>query len=103
MDNPIEQPQMIDDLGTYVGTGRSGDPKVVLKDGRDAENLGLRRIWCSERYDLKESGSLMSALLAHTSSIEVGTDILAVGTRHPLMTAAMGATLQATFSSRFNL
>jgi len=94
---------VIEDLGTFVGTGRAGDPKVVLSDSRDAENLGLRRIWCSERYDLKESGVLMSAILASTSSVEVGTGILAVGTRHPLMTAAMSATLQATYSSRFNL
>jgi probable F420-dependent oxidoreductase len=99
----VEQADVIDDLGTYVGTGRSGDPKVVVRDSRDAEALGLRRIWCSERYDLKESGSLMSAILASTSSIEVGSGILAVGSRHPLITAAMGATLQALHSSRFNL
>jgi probable F420-dependent oxidoreductase len=99
----VERPKVIDDLGTYVGTGRSGDPRVVLSDSRDAESLGMRRIWCSERYDLKESGALMSAILACTSSIEVGTGILAAGSRHPLMTAAMGATLQALYSSRFNL
>lgn len=99
----VERLDVVDDLGTYVGTGRSGDPRVVLRDSRDAEELGLRRIWCSERYDLKESGALMSAILANTSSIEVGTGIVAVGSRHPLMTAAMGATLQALYSSRFNL
>jgi probable F420-dependent oxidoreductase len=98
-----EDPPVIEDLSTWVGTGRSGDPRIVVRDSVEAERLGLRRVWCAERYDLKEAGALMSAILAHTNRIEVGTGILAAGSRHPLITAATGATLQALYASRFNL
>lgn len=99
----MESDPVIDDLGAFLVTGRVRDPAVVLQDAADAERLGLRRIWISERYDLKEAGALLGGVLGRTTRLEAGTGVIAAGSRHPLLTAALGATLQATYGGRFHL
>src|SRR5262249_25709915 len=78
-------------------------PAQGLDDGVEAERLGFRRIWLSERWGIKQADGIPSGIAARTSRLEVGTGIIGPTTRHPWATAALGATMQACYGERFNL
>jgi 5,10-methylenetetrahydromethanopterin reductase len=93
----------LDDLGVYILSGRIKDPAQGLTQGVDADKLGLRRAWLSERYDMKEAGAILGGVGALTRRLGLATCAIAPGSRHPLLTAALGATMQATYGPRFTL
>jgi probable F420-dependent oxidoreductase len=94
---------VLDDLGTFLLSGRVKDPALAMSEAVEAERLGLRRIWISERYDLKEAGAMIGGVLARTSRILAGPGVIATGSRHPLLTAALGTTMQGMYGGRFVL
>jgi probable F420-dependent oxidoreductase len=92
-----------EDISIFVIAGRTWSPSEAIRQGDDAERLGFRRVWLSERYDLKEAGAILGGIAARTSRLGIASGIVATGSRSPLMTAAMAATLQATYGHRFVL
>lgn len=94
---------VVDDINAYVLTGRVPDTSRVFSDAEDAERLGFKRLFMAERYDVKEAGALLGGIAARTSRIEVGTGGIIPQSRSPLMTAALGATMQTAYGPRFNL
>lgn len=98
-----------DDLGIYVVCGRvttrqePGFTHVgsALTDAVEAERLGFRRVWLSERFDLKDAGAMLAGIAARTTRLGVGTGALAAPSRHPMVTASFGATMQALYGPRF--
>lgn len=94
---------MVDDLNAYVLTGRVKQTGRAIGDGVDAERLGFKRLFMAERYDVKEAGALLGGIAASTSRIEIGTGGIIPTARAPLMTAALGATMQTAYGGRFNL
>jgi probable F420-dependent oxidoreductase len=94
---------VVEDMGIFLIAGRTKRPALALEQGVEAERLGFRRAWLSERYDLKDSGVLLGAVAARTTRLEVGPGVLASGSRHPLITAAIAATMHATFDGRYIL
>jgi 5,10-methylenetetrahydromethanopterin reductase len=78
-------------------------PAQGLADAVEAENLGYRRVFIAERPELKEPGALLGGIGALTSRIGLGVGVIAVGSRHPMLTASLGATLQAAYGPRFTL
>ncbi|MHB8695830.1 MAG: TIGR03857 family LLM class F420-dependent oxidoreductase [Solirubrobacteraceae bacterium] len=94
---------VVDDLSIMLVAGRVRTPRAALQEARDAERLGISRALVSERFDLKEVGALLGGVGAVTDTIEFGTAALAVGSRHPLVTAALGATMQTMYGPRFVL
>jgi 5,10-methylenetetrahydromethanopterin reductase len=93
----------VEDMSIFVIAGRTWDPGQAIIEGDDAERLGFRRVWLSERYDLKEAGAILGGIAARTTRLGVATGIVATGSRPPLMSAALAATLQATYGHRFVL
>jgi probable F420-dependent oxidoreductase len=96
--------------GRVVPEGRPGryetdarTPAQGVADGVDAERIGFRRVFLSERWNLKEAAVILSAVAARTERIEVASGIITTAARHPLHMAGMAATLQATFGPRFVL
>jgi len=85
----------------YETDGRT--PAQGVQDGMDAERLGFRRVFLSERWDIKEAGVILSAVAARTSRLGVATGLIAPVTRHPWQTAAFAATMQACHGPRFVL
>jgi 5,10-methylenetetrahydromethanopterin reductase len=81
----------------------SRTPAQGIQDGVDAERLGFRRVWLSERIDIKWSDVILSGIAARTSRLEVGTGVIDPTTRHPWTAAAFGATMQACYGERFNM
>jgi 5,10-methylenetetrahydromethanopterin reductase len=94
---------LVDDFGIFLIAGRIPDPSVALAEGEEAERLGFRRVWLSERYDLKDSGAILAGVAARTTRLEVGTGVLASGSRHPLITAGFANSMHATYGGRFIL
>jgi probable F420-dependent oxidoreductase len=106
---------VVEDLSAFIIAGRvkakpsnesetaARTPAQGVQDGVDAEKLGFRRIFLSERWNMKEASVILSAVGARTSRIELGTGLVTPAARHPLHTAAFGATMHAVHGSRFVL
>ncbi|MHB8694510.1 MAG: TIGR03857 family LLM class F420-dependent oxidoreductase [Solirubrobacteraceae bacterium] len=102
--SPLEQNALapvVPDISIWLIPGRVTDPSLAIPHAIDAERLGFRRVFLSERFDLKDAGALLGGVLARTSRLEAGTGIMAAGARSPLMAASMAATLQAAYGHRF--
>jgi probable F420-dependent oxidoreductase len=106
--------EVIDDISAFVISGRvhSSPPADPLTgrsvgqgvdDGIEAERLGFGKVFLSERYNIKEFGVVMSTIAARTSRLGLGTGVMSVRSRHPLLTAAIGATMHALHGPRFVL
>jgi 5,10-methylenetetrahydromethanopterin reductase len=94
---------VVDDISIWLIPGRVKDPSPAIPHAIEAEELGFRRVFLSERFDLKDAGALLGGILASTSRLEAATGIMAAGARSPLMAASMAATLQAAYGHRFTL
>lgn len=91
------------ELGIYLLPGRVKDPARAITEAIDAERLGLTSAWVAERFDMKELGVICGAVAARTERIKIGMGSISAGTRNPIMTAALGATMQQTFGDRLLL
>jgi probable F420-dependent oxidoreductase len=91
----------VPDDSPYETTVRT--PALGIQDGMDAEQIGYRRVYVSERLNLKEAGVFLAGIAAKTSRLEVGTAMATPGYHHPLHAAALGATMHACFGPRFIL
>ncbi|TAM70249.1 MAG: TIGR03857 family LLM class F420-dependent oxidoreductase [Mycobacterium sp.] len=78
-------------------------PAQGISDGVDAERLGFRRVFLAERPELKEPGTILGGIAARTHRLGVATGIIAAGSRHPMLLASLGATMQAAYGARFTL
>ena len=104
---------VIDDLSAFVIAGRvkahpspgsetaARTPAQGIEDGVEAERIGFRRAFLSERWNLKEAAVILSGIAARTSRIDVGTGLITPASRHPLHTAALGSTMHAAYGPRF--
>ena len=103
--------RVADDLSIYLVCGRvtaKPEPGLThvgraLDDAVAAERLGFRRVWLSERFDLKDAGALLAGAAARTTRLGIGTGALASSSRHPLLAASFGATMHALYGPRFVL
>jgi probable F420-dependent oxidoreductase len=106
---------VIEDLSAYVVAGRvkgvrggqfetdQRTPAQGVADGIEAEAVGFRRVFISERWNLKEAGVMLGAIGARTTRIGLGTGLVNAASRHPLHMAALGSTLNAAVGNRFVL
>lgn len=106
-----------DDLSAFVVSGRLKSrlpddvpfetsvrtPAQGLDDGVAAEEIGFRRVFLAERPELKEAATILAGIAARTSRLGVASGIIAAGSRHPMLLASLGATMQAAFGPRFSL
>ena len=96
--NPVH-----DDLSIHVIPGRIKDTQIGIQEAQDAERIGFKRVWVPERYDIKEAGVTLSAMAANTKRIGIGTGPFTLTSRPPLVTAALGATMNALYGPRLTL
>jgi len=106
----------LSDLSAYIIGGRvvhearpgerdsdARTPAQGVQDGIDAERIGFRRVFLSERWNLKEAAVILSAVAARTERIDIASGIITTAARNPLHMAGMAATMQATFGPRLVL
>ena len=98
-----EPASVVGDLSAWIIAGcvTSESVRNGLRDAVEAERLGFRSVYMSERYNLKEAGTVLGGVGALTSRIGIATGVIAARSRHPLMTAALGASMQACYGPRF--
>ena len=92
-----------DVLFSYILPGKAADARVGLEQARQAEALGLRGVFLSERWETKELGAVMGALTQATQSVTLVAGLTHFGTRHPLVQAGMSQTMQTLSGNRFVL
>ena len=91
------------ELSCYLLPGHTTTPADAIAQAKQAELLGLGKVWLSERFDVKDAGVICSAALAVTESINVATAGTNIHTRHPLVLAAMCSSLHYLSNGRFEL
>ena len=91
------------DPTTFARETEGRTPAQGIQDGVDAERLGFRRVFLSERWDIKQADVILAGIGAKTTRLELATGIIVPTTRHPWMVAALGATMQSCFGPRFVL
>jgi probable F420-dependent oxidoreductase len=91
------------ELGCYLLPGHSRKPAELIREVRDAEELGLGSAWVSERFDVKEAGVCIGAAAAVTERIHIGTAATNINTRHVMSTAAMASSAHHISNGRFAL
>jgi probable F420-dependent oxidoreductase len=91
------------ELGCYGLPGHAKSPADLVDEAREAERLGLGSLWISERFDVKEAGVCLGAAGAVTERIYLGTGATNVNTRHPVLTATLGASVARLTGGRFAL
>lgn len=106
---------VIEDLSAFIIAGRvkprpgtgpetsARTPRQGVQDGVDAEAIGFRRVWLSERWNLKEAGALLGGVGARTERIGLATGVIPPTARHPLHAAALASTMNAAYGPRFVL
>jgi|SRR5271169_485506 len=91
------------ELGAYVLPGRVSDPLPGLEQAVIAERIGLGSVWVAERWEKKEIAATLGAISQRTSRVKLVAGMTHFGTRHPIVLAGMGSTLQALSGGRFVL
>ncbi len=97
------EPAEFEELSCYLLPGHTTTPADAITEAREAEALGLGRVWLSERFDVKDAGVICSAALTATTRLKVATAGTNVHTRHPLVLATMCSSLHHLSSGRFEL
>ena len=71
-----------------------GEPPALLVDrSRIGEQLGYDSVWLSQRADMADAPTVLTACAAATSSIGLATAVLPIHGRHPVAMAQMALTL----------
>ncbi|MEH6582486.1 MAG: TIGR03857 family LLM class F420-dependent oxidoreductase [Halioglobus sp.] len=91
------------ELSCYLLPGHTTTPADAIEEAKQAEAMGLGKVWLSERFDVKDAGVICSAALAVTDSIHVATAATNIHTRHPMVLATMCSTLHHMSEGRFEL
>lgn len=84
----------IDQLGFTFASLMGMGPAMAIDSARRAEELGYRSFWTAETTG-PEAFSLLAAAGAVAPSLDVGTGVLALQLRTPMVVAMGAATLQA--------
>ena len=95
--------QEFPELGCYLLPGHTQTPADAKLEAQRAEDLGLGKVWLSERFDVKDAGVICSAALAVTDRITVATAATNLHTRHPMVLATMCSSLHYLSEGRFTL
>jgi 5,10-methylenetetrahydromethanopterin reductase len=91
-------------LGVYVMPGPATDTLAAKSQAAEAERIGLGAIWLSElQGPMKDAGAVLGYLACATDRVRLGTSVSQFGTRHPLVLASWGATMQALSAGRFEM
>jgi 5,10-methylenetetrahydromethanopterin reductase len=91
------------ELNSYIVPGRVADVRDGLRQAQEAESIGLAGIFVSERWESKEIAATIGALSQVTERVRLVAGLTHFGTRHPLVLAGMGATLQTLSGGRFSI
>jgi F420-dependent oxidoreductase-like protein len=94
-------------IGLMVGSdkerSRSDRLAGLLDDGRAAESEGFASFWIPQVPGYLDAMTAVALLGQVTERIEIGTAVVPIQTRHPLIMAQQAMTTQVACSGRFTL
>jgi probable F420-dependent oxidoreductase len=91
------------ELGFYALAGEAEQPRQLVQEAADAEDLGLGHAFISERWSTKEAATISGALGAVSENLCIATAATNHGTRHPVITGAFALTMHRLTQGRFTL
>lgn len=101
-DNEPGADALFDKFGAYILPGRVADPRRGIDEAKEAERIGLGRVWISERYASKEPAVLSGAVGEATSKIRIAGTFYATA-RNPIVTASIGDLMQSMSGGRYQM
>jgi alkanesulfonate monooxygenase SsuD/methylene tetrahydromethanopterin reductase-like flavin-dependent oxidoreductase (luciferase family) len=84
---------------------RSKSPNVVddfVDQARRASQIGVRQVWLAQRFD-HDALALSGLVGAAVPGLGVGTFVVPINPRHPLLVASLAQTAQAASHGNFSL
>src|SRR6266487_5579261 len=69
----------------------------------EAEQAGVQQVWMTQSVGMLDTLTLFAAVAAHTMRIRLGTSIVPIYPRHPLVMALQAATVNALAPGRLRL
>jgi F420-dependent oxidoreductase-like protein len=79
------------------------DVATAITRIRAAEHAGIRQAWMTQSVGMLDTLTLFAAAATHTTRIRLGTSIVPVYPRHPLVMALQAATIDALAPGRLRL
>src|SRR6266568_1944692 len=79
------------------------DVDTAINRIREAEHAGVRQAWMTQSLGMLDTLTLFAAAATHTTRIRLGTSIVPVYPRHPLVMALQAATIDALAPGRLRL
>jgi len=89
-------------VSIWPRAGVANDVASVIEQAALARSVGLRSIWFGQRFDL-DSLVLAGIVGQAVGEIGVGTSVVPINPRHPVVVASQAQTVQAAASGRFRL
>lgn len=89
-------------VSLWVRDGATNDVDDLVEQARQARDMGIRAVWFGQRFDL-DSLSMAAIIGALVPGLDVGTSIVPINPRHPLVVAGQAQTAQAASHGRFTL
>lgn len=98
-------------LQNYVAPGESISPKTLIKHATRAEELGFSSVWVWDHillgsksvFPVHDSLTMLSAVAARTERVRLGTGILVLSIRNPVVLTKQVATLDNLSEGRITL
>lgn len=91
------------ELGFYGLAGHSDNPRDLVDEVKEAEEMGLGAVFLSERFNYKDAAVMAGAAAAVSTKIGIANAATNHATRHPVVTATMSATLNRMSHGRYAL
>ncbi len=79
------------------------DIETAIKKIREAEQAGVQQVWMTQSVGMLDTLTLFAAVAAHTTQIRLGTSIVPIYPRHPLVMAQQAVTVDALAPGRLRL
>src|SRR6201992_176447 len=94
-------------IGLMVGSdkerSRADRLAGLLDDGKTAEAQGFASFWCPQVPGYLDAMTAVALLGQVTERIEIGTAVVPIQTRHPVIMAQQALTTQVACAGRFTL
>ncbi|MGW5918565.1 TIGR03857 family LLM class F420-dependent oxidoreductase [Nocardia fluminea] len=103
MSSGEQLPSQLTELGYYALSRHPVTPAELAAEAVLADRIGLGAAFVSERFNIKDAAVLSGALAAVSTRLGIATAATNHNTRHPIVTANMGATLAELSGGRFAL
>ena len=98
-----------EDVSNLPVRGRVGlvvearDVGTAINRIREAEQAGVQQVWMTQSVGMLDTLTLFAAAAAHTTRIRLGTSIVPIYPRHPLVMAQQAVTVDALAPGRLRL